>query len=167
LVRNFDLTDALNPVLDDRLPPVPAIEIGSTKKRFQAGDVVISRLRAYLREIALVRTTDTIPAVGSSEFIVLRPRGAAQKHSLSPETLLIFLRSLPVQTILKWSQDGSQHPRFNEDGLLAIPIPVAVESIGPQVDKLVNEALAAQANASQLVAEATAEIEELVLKGAK
>jgi type I restriction enzyme, S subunit len=166
VVRNFDLTDALNPVLDDRLPPVPALEIGSTKKMFQTGDVVISRLRAYLREIALVRTTDSIPAVGSSEFIVLRRRGT-EKHSLSQETLLIFLRSLPVQTILKWSQDGSQHPRFNEDGLLAIPIPVAVENISPQVDKLVNKALAAQAEASQGVAEATAEVEELVLKGAK
>ncbi len=127
---------------------------------------VISRLRAYLREIALVRTTDSIPAVGSTEFIVLRRRGT-EKHSLSRETLLIFLRSLPVQTILKWSQDGSQHPRFNEDGLLAIPIPVAVENISPQVDKLVNKALAAQAEASHLVAEATAEVEELVLKGAK
>ncbi len=166
LVRNFDLTDALNPVLDDRLQPVPALEIGSTKKRLQTGDVVISRLRAYLREIALVRTTDVIPAVGSSEFIVLRRLGT-EKHSLSRETLFIFLRSLPVQTILKWSQDGSQHPRFNEDGLLAIPVPVAVEDISPQVDQLVNNALAAQAEASQLVAEATAEVEELVLKGAK
>ena len=165
-VRNFDLSDALNPVLDDRLPPVPAREIGSTKKRLKAGDVVISRLRAYLREIALVRTTDTIPAVGSSEFIVLRRRGA-EKLSLSRETLLIFLRSLPVQTILKWSQDGSQHPRFNEDALLAIPVPVAAENISVQVDKLVNKALAAQAEASQLLVDATAEVEKLVLKGAK
>ena len=166
MVRNFDLTDALNPVLDNRLPPVLAHEVGSTKKRLRAGDVVISRLRAYLREIALVRTTDTIPAVGSTEFIVLRRRGI-EKRSLSQETLLIFLRSLPVQTILKWSQDGSQHPRFNEDGLLAIPVPIALENVSPQVDKVVNKALAAQAEALQLLAEATAEVEELVLKGAK
>jgi type I restriction enzyme S subunit len=166
LVRNFDLTDALNPVLDNRLPPVPAHEIGSTKKKLKTGDVVISRLRAYLREIAHVRTTDTIPTVGSSEFIVLRRR-ETEKHSLSRETLLVFLRSLPVQTILKWSQDGSQHPRFNEDGLLAIPVPTAVENISLQVDKLVNKALAAQADASKLLTEATAKVEDLVLKGAK
>jgi hypothetical protein len=34
LVRNFDLTDALQPVLDDEQPPMPAREVGSTKKRF-------------------------------------------------------------------------------------------------------------------------------------
>src|SRR5207249_8870876 len=107
-VRNFDLTDALEPVLDDSREPMTAREVGSTKKRFTAGDVVISRLRAYLREIALVRTSPTVPAVGSSEFIVLRPRNAEQPR-LSRATLLVFLRSLPVQTILKWSQDGSHH----------------------------------------------------------
>jgi hypothetical protein len=35
------------------------------------------------------------------------------------------------------------------------------------VDKLVNKALAAQPDASQLLTEATAKVEELVLKGAK
>lgn len=90
-VRNFDLTDALDPVLDDKVEPTPASEIGSTKKRFQNGDVVISRLRAYLREIALVRTSSEIDAVGSSEFIVLRSH-VHNKSTLTPETLLIFLQ---------------------------------------------------------------------------
>jgi type I restriction enzyme S subunit len=162
LVRNFDLTDALNSVLDDRMPlPTPAIEVGSTKKRLQAGDVMISRLRSYLREIALVRTVGSVPAVGSTEFIVLRARG---KVPLSQETLMIFLRSLPMQTILKWSQDGSQHPRFNEDDLLAIPIPTAVERISPQVDALVNKALIARAEAGRRLEEAQAEIERMVLE---
>jgi type I restriction enzyme S subunit len=160
-VRNFDLTDALSLVLDDRVMPTPAIEVGSMKKRLQAGDVVISRLRSYLREIALVRTVGRVPAVGSTEFIVLRAGG---RVPLSRETLVIFLRSLPVQTILKWSQDGSQHPRFNEDDLLAVPIPDAVEHIGPQVDALVNKALIARAEAGRLLEEAKAEIERMVLK---
>jgi hypothetical protein len=60
-VRNFDLTDALDPVLDDRLEPMPAAEVGSTKKHFRDGDLVISRLRSYLREIALVRTSPSSP----------------------------------------------------------------------------------------------------------
>ena len=161
LVRNFDLTDTLSAVLDDRVSPTPAIEVGSTKKRLQAGDVVISRLRSYLREIALVRTVGSVPAVGSTEFIVLRARG---KVPLSQETLLIFLRSVPVQTILKWSQDGSQHPRFNEDDLLAVPIPTAVERISPQVDALVNKALIARAEAGRRLDDAQAEIERMVLE---
>lgn len=165
-MRNFDLTDALDPVLDDRVEPMPAVEVGSTKKNFRTGDIVISRLRSYLREIALVRTSPGVPAVGSSEFIVLRPR-EGEGSKLTPETLLIYLRSLPVQTILKWSQDGSQHPRFNEDDLLAIPVPASVERIAPKVDALVNEALTARAEAARLLEEAKAEVERLVLGSAK
>ena len=107
-----------------------------------------------------------MPAVGSSEFIVLRPREVGKK-ALSPETLLVYLRSLPVQTILKWSQDGSQHPRFNEDDLLAIPVPDAILRIAPKVDALVNEALTARAKAARLLEEAKAEVERLVLGGGK
>lgn len=162
-VRNFDLTAALEPVLDDSAETMPAAEIGSTKKKFQAGDVVISRLRSYLREIAVVRTSPTIAAVGSSEFIVLRPRENA-KSKLTPETLLIYLRSLPVQTILKWSQDGSAHPRFDEDDLLAIPVPDSVVRIAPKIDALVNEALTARAETAHLLEAAKAEVERLVLK---
>ncbi len=161
-IRNFDLTDALDPVLDDRMEPMPAIEIGSTKKRFQSGDIVISRLRAYLREIALVRTNPDVESVGSSEFIVLRPN-TRKKSKLTPETLLIYLRSLPVQTILKWSQDGSQHPRFNEADLLAIPVPAALEDIGPEIDKLVNKALTGRKEATNLLEEAKMEVERMVL----
>jgi type I restriction enzyme S subunit len=163
LVRNFDLTAALEPVLDDNMETMPAAEIGSTKKKFRVGDVVISRLRSYLREIAVVRTSPAIAAVGSSEFIVLRPR-ENPKSKLTPETLLIYLRSLPVQTILKWSQDGSAHPRFDEDDLLAIPVPDSVVRIAPKIDALVNEALTARAEAARLLEAAKAEVERLVLK---
>lgn len=166
LVRNFDLSDALDPVLDDRMPPMPAVEVGSTKKYFEAGDVVISRLRSYLREIAVVRTTADMPIVGSTEFIVLRHRGMRTSH-LTPETLFIYLRSLPVQTILKWCQDGSQHPRFNENDLLALPIPRAVEGISQQVDTLVNKAILARAEASRLLDKAKSEVERMVIKAAK
>ena len=39
-VRNFDVTDALRPVLDNQtLSPIPVEEIGSIKKRFEHGDV--------------------------------------------------------------------------------------------------------------------------------
>ena len=68
-----------------------------------------------------------------------------------------------MQTILKWSQDGSQHPRFNEDDLLTIPVPDSVERIAP----LVNEALTARAEAARLLEEAKAEVERLVLGSAK
>lgn len=131
-VRNFDLPDALLPVLDDRQPLVETDSLGSVKKRLRDGDVVISRLRSYLKEIAVVRTGSAIPAVGSSEFIVLRPKAKI----LSPETLAVFLRLTPVQTILAYSQDGSNHPRFAEDVLLSIPVPNTVFDMDSKIAAL-------------------------------
>ncbi len=84
---------------------------------------------------------------------------------MSQETLLIFLRSLLVQTVLKWSQNGSQHPRFNQDELLAVPVPITVGKISAHVEKLVNKSLDAQAEAKRLLNAAKAEIEKMILKG--
>jgi hypothetical protein len=150
MVRNYDLTDALQPILDDEKEPVATEEIGSTKKVLKDGDVAISRLRAYLREIAVVRTDGKIPSVGSSEFIVLRPKTKADK-AIAPETLLTFLRSAPVQTILKWCQDGSQHPRFSEGDLLAIHLPDAVEAASAEIAAIVQDGLEAHRKARVLL----------------
>ena len=139
-VRNFDVTDALKPVLDDGMEPVAVGQLGSAKKVLRSGDVAISRLRSYLKEIALVRTST--PAVGSSEFIVLRK--LHHTSELSPETLMVFLRSLPVQIVLKYSQDGSNHPRFSDAELLAVPVPNVLLKMQQRVDRLVNESLDAR-----------------------
>lgn len=150
VVRNYDVTDALQPILDDEKEPIATNEIGSTKKVFKNGDVAISRLRAYLREIAVVRTEGKILSVGSSEFIVLRPKTKADK-AIAPETLLTFLRSTPVQTILKWCQDGSQHPRFSEGDLLAIHLPDAVEAASVEIEAIVQDGLLARRKSRALL----------------
>jgi len=158
-VRNYDLTDALNPFLDESLEPTEAGEIGSTKKRLQAGDVVVSRLRSYLREIAVVLPSGNVPLVGSSEFIVLRPRADAMK----PEALLIFLRSLCVQTVLKWCQDGSNHPRFHENEILRLRVPQVVEDAQDGLAELVRKSIAARREARRLLNEAKALVEDAIL----
>jgi type I restriction enzyme S subunit len=157
-VRNFDLSDALEPFLDDDAEPQVAAEIGSTKKRFQSGDVVISRLRSYLREIAVVQTSDVLPTLGSSEFIVLRPTGTG----ISAETLMVFLRCSLVQTILKWSQDGSAHPRFTEEDLLAIPVPDALLRVQKKIDTLVKESINARRESAQLLDHAKKTVEDMI-----
>lgn len=147
LVRNYDVTDALAPLLDAEKEPTPAAEIGSMKKVLRDGDVAVSRLRAYLKEIAVVRTGGVMPSVGSSEFIVLRPK----EEALSPEALMVFLRSAPVQTILKWCQDGSQHPRFSESDLLSIPVPDALAAVSAEVTSIIQQGFAARRRARQLL----------------
>lgn len=123
-VRNYDLTDALDPFLDPSKPTTAPEEIASTKKCIAAGDLVVSRLRSYLQEIAVVLPSDDgITAVASTEFIVLRPK---EGTTLTVEALLIYLRSRLPQIVFKWSQDGSNHPRFDERELLNLPVPRAL-----------------------------------------
>jgi hypothetical protein len=159
-VRNFDLTDALKPSLDDSQEIVPVGEIGSMKKRMKPGDLAVSRLRSYLREIAVVRTSPEVPTVGSSEFIVLRP-----KAGVDSELLMVFLRSFPVQTILKYCQEGNQHPRFNEDNLLNIPVPdVLIENTG-SITQSIRAAHAARQEAQSLLERAKRAVEIAIEEG--
>ena len=162
-VRNYDVTDALVSLLDAEKEASFAAEIGSVKKTFKDGDVVISRLRAYLKEIAVVRTSGDIPSVGSSEFIVLRPKMG--QRDISPETLMVFLRSAPVQTVLKWCQDGSQHPRFSERHLLSIPVPEAVTTVSGKITTIVKEAFTARNKARWLLESAKRAVEIAIEDG--
>lgn len=163
LVRNYDLTDALQPVLDASLAPVALAEIDSPKKRFADGDLAVSRLRSYLREIAVVRVTDAVPAIGSSEFFVLRRRPEARP--ISAEAMMIYLRAGPVQTVLKWCQDGSQHPRFAERDLMAIPLPDVVVETNDAMTKQVREALTQRARSLTLLAAARRAVEIAIEDG--
>ena len=162
-VRNYDVTDALPAVLDATKHISAVSAIGSVKKTLKHGDVVVSRLRAYLREIAVVRIGDDIPSVGSSEFIVLRPRN--HRPALSPENLMVYLRCAPVQTILRWCQDGSQHPRFAATDLLSIPVPDAVAQASRQVTAIVDDGLAARDQSRHFLESATHGVEVAIEQG--
>ncbi len=130
-VRNYDLNDALSPFLDESKEATDRKTIASTKKVIRTGDLVVSRLRSYLKEIAIVQSSGSIPMVASTEFIVLRPK---KSGSLPAEALMIYLRSELPQIVLKWSQDGSNHPRFDEKELLRLPIPkVLIQQAGEYV----------------------------------
>ena len=157
-ILNFDLTDALRYFVDETGPVTLENEIGSIKKRLRKGDVIVSRLRSYLKEIAVVEVPPEVQAVGSSEFIVIRPRSEV----VCPEVLSAYLRSEPVQIILKWSQDGSNHPRFQEDELLTVKLPDRVIAVQDDVRKLVRSGIKAHREAQRLLAEAKAEVERLI-----
>lgn len=162
LVRNFDLTDALFPVLNGEKSKVCVREIGSTKKRLRAGDVVISRLRSYLRQIAVVAPSAGADAVGSSEFIVLRRR---RTDAISAETLVAYLRSPWVQRILEWSQDGSAHPRFDGRNLEAIMLPDALRVVDSNVARKLSVAIDMRARAVRGLAQGIALVDEAVREG--
>ncbi len=119
----LDTSDAQEGVVLCRKNTVSLAEVGSTKKSVEPGCVIISRLRPYLRQVALV--DDDIPGwnqnirlLCSTEFFVLRSANSSSISFLVP-----FLLSEPVQTVLAASQEGGHHPRFNQNTLLELPVP--------------------------------------------
>ncbi|WP_349409338.1 hypothetical protein [Pseudalkalibacillus sp. SCS-8] len=98
--------------------------INSTKKIIKQGDIIISRLRPYLRQVAYVdnihENMDEITNVCSTEFYVLSPIDTKESIAF----LVPYLLSPQVQQVLSNAVEGSQHPRFNEDVLMSLNIPV-------------------------------------------
>jgi restriction endonuclease S subunit len=98
--------------------------IKSAKKVIQPGDVIVSRLRPYLRQVAYIDEglskdeEGTLTLLCSTEFFVLRSRN---KESIA--FLVPLLLSENVQKVLAASQEGGHHPRFNRETLIRIPIP--------------------------------------------
>lgn len=148
VVRNYDLTDALSPFLDGLKEPSDRTTIASTKKVIRGGDLVVSRLRSYLKEIALVQPGGDVPMVASTEYIVLRPK---QSGDVPVEALMIFLRSALPQVVFKWSQDGSNHPRFDENELLRLPLPQVLIQHSNDYVVAVRAVIAQQESAMQLL----------------
>lgn len=156
-VRNYDLTDALIPFLNGAKKTSEPEEIASTKKLVQAGDLVVSRLRSYLKEIAIVQASDGgVPMVASTEYIVLRPKPGT---ALSVEALMIYLRSQLPQLVFKWSQDGSNHPRFDERELLRLPVPRLLITQSDKYVSTVQSMIASRKQATRLLEAAKRAVE--------
>lgn len=123
----LDTKHAYEGFVVSRHDPVPPAKMGSTKRRVQAGDVIISRLRPYLRQVALVDEALFALCPGgnavvvSTEFFVLRGRAGLDAAGLVP-----FLLSERVQAALAAGQEGGHHPRFCKELLLSLPVPDGV-----------------------------------------
>ena len=116
----------------------------SAKKRALAGDLVVSRLRPYLRQVALVHAraiqlADGRPLALSTEFYVLAPRDPRDDLAF----LVPFLLSAPVQRALAGAQEGGHHPRVPRTSLLALQVPRALLRTQRRVSRSVTEALTA------------------------
>ena len=118
----IDTSDAREGVIISRKQAISGNEVGSAKKSVLSGDVIISRLRPYLRQVAFI--DDEIPNASktqilcSTEFFVLR---SIDNRSIA--FLVPFLLSNKIQKVLAVSQEGGHHPRFIESTLLTLPIP--------------------------------------------
>ncbi len=121
----------------------------SAKKRAVAGDLVVSRLRPYLRQIALVHPRALAlagdrPLALSTEFYVLSPRSPGEDLAF----LLPFLLSADAQSALASAQEGGHHPRVPRASLFALRVPKATMRTRAKTSRAVVQALAASYEAS-------------------
>ncbi len=137
----FDTGDAHEGVISGRRQRVPMSAIGSAKKEIRQNDVIISRLRPYLRQVAFVDTD--VPCRGegvimlcSTEFFVLRPTDHQSIAFLVP-----FLLTGKVQKVLAASQEGGHHPRFSETSLLSLLIPAEILERREEISKIVESSV--------------------------
>jgi hypothetical protein len=151
----LDTSDAREGILSWRKPAIPAREIGSTKKPLQPGDVIISRLRPYLRQVAFcdVPSGETQFAC-STEFFVLRSKDGASIAFLVP-----FLLSRQVQSVLAASQEGGHHPRFNEETLLNLPVEARLLRRRKDVSLRIEKSVRLYREAEQLLAQQIEQLE--------
>ncbi len=136
----IDTSDAREGIIIARKQTVMGKEIGSTKKKVKPGDVIISRLRPYLRQVAFI--DEEIPGAKnaqilcSTEFFILRSIDNQPMAFLVP-----FLLSKKVQEVLAASQEGGHHPRFIESTLLTLPVPKKLLSQRDKISKIVTEGI--------------------------
>ena len=132
LYYTANTTDAQNGRL--YLPDNPKA-ISSNKKAIACGNVLISRLRPYLKQVAYC-DMDRAGMVASTEFYVLESLDGENIAFLVP-----FLLSEKAQIVFANSVEGSQHPRFKAEDLLNLRIPNALLKQRDKLSLIVEDAL--------------------------
>ena len=119
--------DAQNGIIKATNPPCLGCDIGSAKNRIRPGQVIISRLRPYLRQVAWIdpglvaHHAGPVDLLCSTEFYVL---DSEKEESIA--FLVPFLLSQRIQDVLAASQEGGHHPRVNERTLKSLPVPTSL-----------------------------------------
>jgi hypothetical protein len=121
----------------------------SHKKSVPEGSVIISRLRPYLRQVALVPIGLSAMIGGrdvvcSTEFYVLTPNGEESIAFLVP-----WLLSSAVQDIFAKATTGGHHPRFDEALLWSLRVPHALYRKRAALSRAVEDATLAALRAQR------------------
>lgn len=119
----LDTGNAREGLLDITILGDPVSGRTSAKKVVTDGDVIISRLRPYLRQVAWIppeacSMLEVEKIYCSTEFFVLRGRDP----NVSLAGLVAWLLSDPIQQMVSAAATGGHHPRISIDLLLDAPV---------------------------------------------
>jgi hypothetical protein len=134
----LDTTNAVEGRIHFTGQPTKARDVGSVKRPIKAGNVIVSRLRTYLRQVALI-DDDLIQRFGvplacSTEFYVLEPKDGVDIAFLVP-----FLLSQPVQAVFHNAQEGGHHPRIHHIVLMELRVPTSLIAIRDDLSRQVRQ----------------------------
>lgn len=118
----LDTNNARDGLLDLPVLGNPGTGRVSAKKTALEGDVIVSRLRPYLRQVAMIppgasELLEQRQFYCSTEFFVLR-----RKDGGNAAGLVAWLLSEPIQSMMSDAATGGHHPRINVDLLLSAPV---------------------------------------------
>ncbi len=119
----LDTGNAREGLLDITILGNPISGRTSAKKVARDGDIIISRLRPYLRQVAYI-PFGACASLGveqiycSTEFFVFRPREAGSNIA----GLAGWLLSPPIREMVSAAATGGHHPRINAELLLNSPV---------------------------------------------
>ncbi len=130
----------------------------------EPGDVITSTVRPIRRLSALI-APEQAGYVCSSGFAVLHQK--EDTDGIEPEVLLTFLRLPIICEILDLHTTASMYPAISTARLMEIPIAVPKQSVRDAIVSKVRAALKARTEAADLLEQAKAEVERLVLGGGK
>lgn len=137
----LDTTHARDGVIDVSAAIRAATSPRSAKKSARAGEIIVSRLRPYLRQIAYVHPAAQAvgrPFAVSTEYYVLAPRVDGEDIAF----LVPFLLAEPAQAVLAAAQEGGHHPRVPLTSLLALRVPKALVAAREERSREIRAALA-------------------------
>ncbi|WP_456484940.1 hypothetical protein [Desulfurobacterium sp.] len=143
---NFEIFD---------IPEVLSTEFDSNKNIAKFGDIVISRLRPYLRQVGFIYLPEIYT---TTELLILRQKN--DELLGINYYLYTFLMTKWVQKILFWSQEGVNHPRFPKYILLYCPMPIPSSEFIAVVKRLMENYFNLRQKAEELYKQA----EEILLK---
>lgn len=158
----LDTNHAYEGRIQFRSRPVGIKDAGSVKRPVANGQIIVSRLRTYLRQVALI--DHFYPGfngliVCSSEFYVLAPRGDDDIGFLVP-----FLLSPEVQAIFSNAQEGGHHPRMHSNVLMELRVPQQVVDARAELSDQFRRGLSLMREGELLQAAAHARLGELAMQ---
>ncbi|MFA4852344.1 MAG: restriction endonuclease subunit S [Bacteroidales bacterium] len=153
-VINYDLPHSLGNILTLGNNINTSTDLGSTKKSIKSNDIIISRLRYYLKEIAIVPERGD-NQVASTEYVVIRSKGNLSTHILLP-----YLLSSNIQYIFSCLQRGSAHPRLANKDILSLPLPDFLKKEKDLLTQMIESVLKNYESSLKLYPEAEQELLE-------